>query len=374
MTEFHVEVVEIGNVEKHPNADTLSITKIHGGYPVIFKSGEFKPGDLAVYIPVDAVVPDTPEWAWLGDKPKHRRVKAKRLRGVFSMGLLTKAPDGTSLGEDVAERMGITRYDDEPEATAPKPQPTKAITWLDRLIMMLVVILPSALTPRAWAAKYRRINSTNLYRPKGLALPGVYDIEPFRRYGRETFVDGELVVVTEKIHGQNAGFVFHEGQLYARSRTLWRSTEPGSSTWADVAIRYGLEKKLSYFPGIVLYGETYGNNSDMAYGVDKSREGDRFMAFDAYDTKEGRWLNYAEFVALCTDIDVPTVPCMMLAVWRDKLHDELLPFAEGKSTLYGADHVREGFVVKAANERSRGVPRAILKMVGEGYHTRKEAA
>lgn len=38
MSEFHVEVVRVGPVTKHPNADTLSITNIHGGYPVIMRT------------------------------------------------------------------------------------------------------------------------------------------------------------------------------------------------------------------------------------------------------------------------------------------------------------------------------------------------
>lgn len=29
MSEFHVEVVRVGKVEKHPNADSLSITKVY---------------------------------------------------------------------------------------------------------------------------------------------------------------------------------------------------------------------------------------------------------------------------------------------------------------------------------------------------------
>lgn len=41
MSEFHVEVVRVGPVTKHPNADTLSITNIHGGYPVIMRTGVF---------------------------------------------------------------------------------------------------------------------------------------------------------------------------------------------------------------------------------------------------------------------------------------------------------------------------------------------
>lgn len=57
MTEFRVQVVEVGKVGKHRNADTLSITTILGNYPVIFKTGEINQGDLAVHIPPDALVP-----------------------------------------------------------------------------------------------------------------------------------------------------------------------------------------------------------------------------------------------------------------------------------------------------------------------------
>jgi hypothetical protein len=56
-------VVQVGAVTPHPNADRLDI--IHalavageGGYPCLVKRGAFAPGDLAVYIPVDLVVPD----------------------------------------------------------------------------------------------------------------------------------------------------------------------------------------------------------------------------------------------------------------------------------------------------------------------------
>lgn len=38
MSEFKVEVVKVGPVEKHPNADSLGITKVYD-YPVIVKKG-----------------------------------------------------------------------------------------------------------------------------------------------------------------------------------------------------------------------------------------------------------------------------------------------------------------------------------------------
>lgn len=87
MTNAKIEVVRVGAIEKHPNADTLGITRVFG-YPVIVKLGDFREGDLAAYVPVDTVMPEGEEWAFLGKSP--RRVCAKRLRGVFSMGMLAR--------------------------------------------------------------------------------------------------------------------------------------------------------------------------------------------------------------------------------------------------------------------------------------------
>jgi hypothetical protein len=50
MSEWIVRVVEIGEVVKHPNADSLSITEVEG-YPCIIRTGDFQTGDKAVYIP-----------------------------------------------------------------------------------------------------------------------------------------------------------------------------------------------------------------------------------------------------------------------------------------------------------------------------------
>ena len=241
MGEGRVEVVRIGAVEKHPNADKLSITNIHGTYPVVFTTGDYKPGDLAVYVPVDSIVPATEEWAWLGDSAKHRRIKAKRLRKVFSMGLLTAAPEGSKEGDEVGELLGITRWDDEDPAPAePKTKAITNPTLIEKFMAWALPKLPAWLIPRSLFGKYIKASS-NSCAPKGLKrLPGVYNIEPYRRFGHHTFQPGEVVVATEKIHGQNASFVSTKGKLYCKSKTVWRSTEPGTSTWANVAQKYNL--------------------------------------------------------------------------------------------------------------------------------------
>lgn len=338
MTEFHVEVVRLGPVEKHPNADALSMTKIHGGYPVCFRTGAYQEGDLAVYVPVDAVAPDAPEWEFLGAGLRNHRIRAKKLRGIFSMGLLSKAPEGAAEGEDLADALGFRRYED----VVGESNQYKGASRSDGL---------------------------EVPAPKLATMPGAYDIEGFRKYGRTTFADDELVVVTEKLHGQNARFVHDGERLHVGSRTRWLSTDPETNTWAKVAQRYGLAEKLKAFPGLAFFGETYGNNSDMPYGVERSKTGDALAVFDIFDSNRGVWLDSLDVEARCVNFGLPTVPVLAKGPFGE-LAGSLPALAEGPSTLAG--HVREGWVIKPAVERwDPRIGRVILKMHGEGYLTRK---
>ncbi len=185
MSEFHVAVVRVGPAEKHPGADRLEMTRVND-YPVLFLSGQFREGDLAVYVPVDAVVPlDDPRWTFLDG---HCRIKARRLRGVFSCGLLTELPARPpnpslecpsdrpwQVGDNAAEALGIVRY--EP------PDPA----------------------------------STGGENEKNPGFLPVYpDIDGLRRYPQLLEV-GEPVVLLEKIHGCNARYCFKEGRLWCGS-------------------------------------------------------------------------------------------------------------------------------------------------------------
>ena len=215
MSEFHVEVVEVGPVRKHPDADTLSITNIHGdsrgqgGYPVIFRTGEFHEGSRAVYVPVDCVVPDTDRWHFLAPQPRvkdgvvvdpgvpvgavpasYRRIKARRLRGIFSMGLLTEAPVNVPVGTDVADELGITRWEPkDPSDNGPR--------------------LPSG---------------DNMAGPDGWVFPKYTDIEPMRKYWWVLDQDEE-VVCTEKVHGMNGRWCHDSERLWVGSHE--RVKRPG---------------------------------------------------------------------------------------------------------------------------------------------------
>lgn len=318
MSEFHVNVVRVGPVTKHPNADALACTMVHD-YPVITKLGEYAEGDLAVYVPVDSVVPDTAEWVWLDGR---RRIKAKRLRGVFSMGLLTRAPEGASEGDDVAARLGITRYEPDEAGVGEEDE-----------------------TDPGW-------------------IPTYTDLEGLRRW-KTALVEGEDVVITEKIHGANARLVHDGERLWVGSRTRIKRRPPPKTPWWNAVESMGLEAKLALMPGVIIYGEVFGQVQDLKYGI---ASGSVFRAFDAMDSKTRKYLDYDNFVGVTEALAIPRVPCLYRGAWSPSLRE----LAEGASLVPGAANVREGFVAKPAIERhDPHNGRVIVKLHGEGYLTRK---
>jgi len=330
MSEWKVQVVKVGPLTKHPNADKLMLTKVYD-YPVITGVGEFQEGDLAVYIPFDSVVPgDDPRWAFLQG---HNRIKSKRLRGIFSMGVLTKALAGMEVGQLVAEQLRIKKYEPPADQTTGGEAERCPFEW-----------------------------------------PKYTDIESLRRWP-DIFQVGEEVVLTEKIHGSSARFVWKEGRLWAGSHNEVKREMPGSAFW-NAAARYQLGKRLEAVPNIAIYGEVYGWIQDLRYG---HRPGSsELVLFDAMDLSSMRYLDYDAFLSLARMLDLPTVPELYRGPWKE----DLRALAEGKTKLLdpystieklSVDHVREGFVMKPVKERfDERITRVILKFHGEGYLTRKE--
>lgn len=337
----------------HPNADTLNITKVFD-YQVITKKDGFKEGDLVVYVPIDAVVPDTDEWYFLcpldsagaprfpmGQVPeKYRVIEAKKLRGIFSQGILSPLPsdfadDTWNVGDDLTTIMGITKY--EP---------------------------PAPLTT----------GGDNEAPPQGWVIPVYTDIEGMRRYPH-IIQEGEQVVITEKIHGANARYVHDGERLWVGSHTGIKK-EDTKSVWWQVAKSLDLENKLSAFPFLVFFGEVYGQVQDLKYGVNV---GAKFRAFDVYDAKAQRYLDHHTAIDHAIAAGIPWVPTYYTGPWSAELNG----WCEGKTLVFDspeqhvkhvvADHVREGFVVKPTKERwNEEIGRVILKRHGEGYLLRKK--
>jgi RNA ligase (TIGR02306 family) len=308
-----VEIVPV-RLQPHPNADKLAIVEVFG-YTVCVDKTQWQDGALGAYIPPDSIVDSArPEFAWLAG---HERIRVKRLRGVVSMGLLVPAPSGMALGEDAAEALGVTHYN------PPDPAHTGGEAGKP----------PSGYAP-------------------------CYDVENARRFAH-VFDPGEPVWVTEKLHGASARYVCRDGAMFCGSRTEWKREAESVAWWRVLRETPELEAFCREHPGLVVYGELYGQVQDLKYGV---AGGARFACFDILDGS--RWLDPAE--ARDVGASLPFVPIIADGVpWEFK---SVAALAEGPSLVPGAAHVREGCVVKPMRERTHlEVGRVNLKIVGNGY-------
>ena len=359
-TDWNPQVVRISKVIPHPSADALDVVTVLKDYPVVVKKGDYKVDDLASYLPIDTVVPDIQEFHFLcpastlkyeedgvvktkpgepkypvGSVPeKHRIIKAKRLRGVYSQGMLVPAPAGAREDDSVVDCLGLKKWEEEEEENIPGAD--------------------------------QEFEDP----PVGWSIP-FYDIVGIRRF-LECLKDGEEVVLTEKIHGSNAAFAHDGARLWVRSRNHYKRRR-AQDLWWDVALRYDLERKLAAVPNVVLFGEIYGLNRGFRYDTEYAggRLLPRVRFFDAWDAAAGRYLDFDDRVDLLARLGLDAVPVLYRGPWRGR--DAMYALAEGPTLLGGGQHVREGWVLNTAAERAEPLlgARMQVKLVGEGYNLRK---
>jgi len=370
-----VNIVRLGEPRVHTNADSLELFDV-GGYQCVTKKGEFKPGDLAVYIQPDSVVPQTEpfRFIWEGHKgldgtvpEKRRRITVRRFRKEWSEGLLmpiTILPQNDRCigwdypeGQDVSDILGITHYDlelsdgsvEQTEAAmarAPRRKYPKSLKgWFYYILYRLGFV--SRNVCRAMALDVQ------------LPVP-IFDVEAMKNY-MHAFEVGEDVTGTEKIHGSNGRYLFYEGKFYAGSHYQWKAE--GEGIWWKVAEAFPWIKEWCMaHPGYALYGEVVPTQKGFNYGC---KEGEvKFFSY-AIHSPEGNWFvpwNSIWKVTIPTENQPPIL-------YQGPFDYTLLKtVAEGPSLVPGAKHVREGVVVTPTWEREVfHLGRLILKLVSMAF-------
>jgi RNA ligase (TIGR02306 family) len=311
-----VEVVPVV-LEPHGNADSLSIVRVWG-YTAIVRTADWLERNIGAYIPPDSVVPDTDQFSFLQG---HRRIKAKKLRGVQSWGLLVPAPEGSQVGDDVAEQMGIVHY--EPPIHGPG--------------------MGQAATP----PKTRDFSK--------------FDVDAMLRYSY-LFTEGEPVIATEKIHGANCRVTMDEDGLHVGSRNLWVNEEPSNIYWRAIRQTPGVEEYLRSVPfGTAIYGEVYGWVQELRYGAQQGQVW--FAMFDV--NLPDRWMRPDEVENVSAQFKIPMPPVIYRGLFD---LERLKACSEGPSLIVSAQHMREGIVVRPAVDRwDERLGRVILKLVNPAY-------
>jgi RNA ligase (TIGR02306 family) len=356
--DFKVAVVQIDTVEKHPNADRLDLVGIKG-WNCVTARDLYKPGDLAIYFPIDSVLPASVEANIFGPDSKVKlsksRVKTIKLRGAISQGLLcsfdTLGMKEMPLGTDLTERLGVIKY--EPPTTNRNFGTTNRVGY--------------------------RVSNPNFHK--------YTDMSNFKNYP-ELFLDGEPVYVTEKVHGTS----WRAGWLPTSANTLWKKVKKffglfpkyefvygsrnvqlqdkkyktgktgfyESNVYLDVVESLKMREKL--LPGEVLYGEVYGDGIQGGYTYGCKPGERKFVAYDVM--VDGTWLDAFDFKLFCDSRGIERVPELYYGPYSRQIMANLV---DGDSVLAPEQKVREGIVIKPSRETRSMVGRKILKYISDAY-------
>ncbi len=316
-------------LEPIENADVIELAHING-WQCVVKKGEFAPGDLGVFLEIDAVPPDTEVFRFMWrpkaasadkaasaveasdeavERPAKFRIRTMKLRGALSQGLLLPLGafvfDGVVEGDDVTAALGVEKY--EP----PAPQ-----------------------------------NMGDFRAP----FPGFVPKTDEMRVQSVPEVLDELrglpYVATLKYDGTSATYVIdpRDGQFHACGRNM--SLRDGDNFAWRAARKYGLEAVLRAAPHLAVQGELCGP------GIQKNRLNLKevsLFVFNVYDFQSARYLPHDEARAFALENGLSPVEVVEAGEAFAHTQESLLALAEGKYP--GTANEREGIVIRPREER-----------------------
>lgn len=325
MSIFKVEVVKIDSITPHPNADRLDLITFEGmAYQVISARMNFQVGDLAFYFPVDSVIPEKYLDEFGIRSYYHKKLRAAKLRGIFSEGLLIPVGEKFTgnVGDDYTEYFGVTKYE------YPIPQGMSG-------------------------EMENKIGHDKFPSPENI-----------KRY-QDVLIEGEEIIVTEKVHGTNFTIlVTSEGITKIGSHHyFWKNNEDNQNL---VYIRaYNENLALQKLPvATQVFGEIYGVQ-DIKYGLKNGEIGIVVFAV----RKGNRFLNYNDFVAFCEEYNLPRVPVLYIGPYSWDIVSQF----NNADSLLSPDCMMEGIMIQPMIERNHPkIGRVALKLISDRYLLRKD--
>jgi len=373
ITDNKVLVVSVDRIEAHPNADRLEIAHV-SGWNVIVRKGALQPGQLAVYFPIDSVLPQDLEDDLFPPDSKIKlsksRIKTIKLRGAISQGMLVPDYDAViavragvvTLGQDLTNILGVTHYE---------PPMTQGV-----------------------------LSAGKAAKKKHPFFPEYTKISHFKNYPH-LFEEGEPVIVTEKIHGTN----FRAGWVPTASNTWWRKIKKffkmlpewefvfGShrvnivhqhryngfypvNVYQEAVEKYALMRRIP--KGYILYGEIYGDGIQKGYHYGLPSGERRLAIFDVLVTKHDlsqEYLSWDGVVYMSEHTNIPTVPLLYRGEYKEALR---VLWEQGPSLIgWTPDHEivnnepaqphREGCVIKPRTEQQCWIGRKMLRSINPEY-------
>lgn len=349
----HIE--KIVDIRPISGADQIEMCRVLG-WECVIKKNEYKVGDLIVYVEVDSIVPEKPEFEFLRDRKF--RVKTIKLRKQISQGLvlpLTVLPPITATnphswehwkksdceGCDVTKILGITHHD--PESSLNQKDETNSKIHnhpivkfilkysLGRKLLLPFLRKPKGAWPGYWLAKTDE--------PRLQNIPSLLE-----RYKDEDFY------ITEKIDYQSVTFftrkmkngIFNKKIFGVCSRNFWLKSEDNSLYW-DMARKYKIENILREYNEEITIQAEQGNLQVQGnkYGIKEPQ----MWIFNIINNRTNYHFSVDEMRTFCIRHELPMVPVLDEHFKLKSTVQEMVEYAKGYSVL-NPKVLREGVVFR----------------------------
>lgn len=309
-------IEEIAEVCPHPNADALELAKIKG-WQVCIKKGEFKKGDLCIYICVDSVLEEKPCYEFL--RNKNFRIKTVKLRGQISQGIAFPMSLFKTLGHDTVvfgepNIIGSNVSDYVYAKHYEKPLPAQ-------LSGQVVGLMPSYL---------RKTDEDNIKNNPEIIQE----------------LTGKPYYITVKVDGSSGTYFYKNDVGFGVCSRNYQLKEDDKNSFWFVARKYDLENKLKNSGrNLAIQGEVYGPGiQGNLLGVKDIQ----FRAFNLFDIDNYKYLDWKELQEFCFYNSIPIVDTIDIGPSFNKTLAELQEFVN--NLVYENGNLAEGIVIRPTEE------------------------
>lgn len=334
-------VQQIDAIEPIPGKDRIALATVLG-WRVIVQKADYNVGDQCVYIEIDSVLPEKPEFEFL--RSKNFRIKTMKMAGVLSQGIcfpMSILPEGQYiLGQDVTNLLGVRQY--EPEMDDPVDRSGAAEKSNKKLEKY----------PR-FLRRFKWFRTLILGKKQNNSFPSfIPKTDETRIQSAPWYLeDRSPYVFTEKLDGTSGTFVLvkhvgwfkttYEYMVCSRNRRL--PVNDGSIYW-EVSEQYHIREKLMNLLGdndwVAIQGECLGPKIQKnKYKVTKPQ----FYVFNLL-TPAGRTPSL-KAEGIMTTHGLNFVPIVTPKTPLPTTVDEMIRLAHGDSMV--GPTIREGLVCRS---------------------------
>jgi len=306
------KIARITGFREIPKATQVKLAIVDDGWLSVVKNADFALNDQIIYCRVGSILPDHPEYAFL----KGSHLKTKKFLGIISQGLILPVKhihlfnpnfDLTSItdGMNVTELMHIEKHVPKEEVEI-----SSGSKWIENL--------PKTDEPRLQGMK-----------------------KSLREFSGN-------FIITKKADGSSFTVGFYEGRLRLLSRNFELFERSGHIHYYDIANKYKFSDVVTeegfFFQGELIGPKVNGNRQKLTEF--------KWLVFNVYDIKNGRYLIWDDMVEKCNKCGFETVEI----VHRGELFGE-------------ADYRNIAYLVELANSQtySTGFPCEGIVMKSDYY-------